>query len=41
MRLRINIHIDYVEIEGTKVQRPSYISRSEWLELWEAKFPDA
>jgi len=41
MPIRVSIFIDHVEIEGTKVLRPSCISRSEWLELWESKFPDA
>ena len=41
MLLRVTIYIDYVEIEGVSVPRPSYISRREWLELWEVRFPDA
>jgi hypothetical protein len=41
MLLRVTIYIDYVEIEGVKILRPSRISRREWLEIWEVRFPDA
>jgi len=33
--MQIDISMDYVDINGTRVMRPARISRSEWLAYWE------
>ena len=32
----IVVGIDHVEIEGKRVERPSWVPRSQWLATWEA-----
>lgn len=34
--MTIDVSIDSAEICGQRVERPTGVSRSEWLELWEA-----
>jgi hypothetical protein len=31
----IEIHMDYVVVEGVRIDRPSRLSRSQWVEFWE------
>jgi len=30
------VDLDYVEVCGQRIKRPSGVSRSEWLEFWNA-----
>jgi len=32
--LRIEAGMDYVIVEGTRIERPSHIARSAWLSYW-------
>ena len=40
MMLQIDINMDDVVIEGQKVLRPAWVSRSAWDELW-TRFRDS
>jgi hypothetical protein len=33
--LNVDVYMDYVIICGQIVRRPSYVSRSQWLAIWE------
>jgi hypothetical protein len=35
MKLMIDVYMDYVIIEGRRVDRPSHIARSIWISQWE------
>jgi hypothetical protein len=31
----VEVHMDYVVVEGVRVDRPSRLSRSQWVYFWE------
>jgi hypothetical protein len=33
--MKIDVYTDHVIIEGQTIRRPSYISRSQWMQQWE------
>lgn len=35
MTVYVEINMDYVKINGQRVNRPSSVSRSDWLAWWE------
>jgi hypothetical protein len=35
--MRIDVYMDYVVVEGQRINRPSYIGRSAWMGWWEAR----
>jgi hypothetical protein len=35
--MTIEIHMDYVLIEGHRINRPSRIARSQWILYWEQR----
>ena len=35
MRVEIDVSMDFVTIEGQRVNRPDHISRSDWMRFWE------
>lgn len=32
--LKLEVYMDYIILEGTRVNRPARLSRSRWLAIW-------